>query len=443
MIPLDAVSRSPILPPAYRLVALESVGSTMDEAKRLAQQGAADGTLIEARPPTDPRFARPLSGLYWQVETGEGMLRSRSLWDGALALPVDDLPDGQTHEHRLVGPGYADLLVLERSVTLSRRLGAVPARVSVALDRAGIRAATAAFAADVRPYLGVLAVALIGAMTAQTLVGLRPLAKVRRRLAAIRAGTATRLGDDVPAEVRPLVAEVDALLAAREADVARARARAGDLAHGLKTPLQVLAGDVDRLRAAGQDDLADEVAVVAAAMRRHVERELARARLAGATARADAGAHLATVARGIVAVVRRTPDGARLAWAEDVPEDVVARIDPDDLAEAVGNLMENAARHARSSVSVAARRDGDKVEVLVRDDGAGIPPERLSEVLRRGVRLDTVGGGGGMGLAIVQDIAEVWDGGLSLENAHPGLLARLRLPMASSEQGHGSRTACR
>ncbi|MBB4265896.1 sensor histidine kinase [Roseospira visakhapatnamensis] len=397
---------------------------------------AADGALIQARPPADPRFAHPLSGLYWQLESGGRRLRSRSLWDTDLSLPRDDLQDGQVHEHRLAGPGGVDLLVLERSVTLPRRLGAARARAAVAMDRADIRAATVAFSADMLPFLGVLAVALIGAMTAQTRVGLRPLAAVRARLGAIRAGTATRLGTDVPDEVRALAAEVDALLAAREADVVRARARAGDLAHGLKTPLQVLTGDVDRLRAAGQDALADEVAEVAAAMRRHVDRELARARLArshwgDATARIDARARPARVVRGLLAVLRRTPAGARLTWHEDLPEDLAARLDPDDCTEALGNLLDNAARHAVAAVTVTARRDGAWVEISVRDDGPGIPPGRLSEVLRRGARLDSAGVGRGLGLAIVQDIAEAWDGTLDLENADPGLRARLRVPAAA------------
>jgi len=394
-----------------------------------------DGALVQGRPPTDPRFSRPLSGHYWQLETDDVALRSRSLWDARLTLPDDTLPDdtmpdGQIHDHRLVGPAGEALLVLERKVTLPARLGGARARVAVALDRAGIRASTASFVADIWPFLGVLAVVLIGAMAAQTVVGLRPLAMVRARLAAVRSGAASRLGTHMPDEVRPLAAEVDALLAAREADVARARARAGDLAHGLKTPLQVLAGDVERLRALGQSALADEVATVAATMQRHVDRELALARLAGVGKGGDARARVSLAARGVLAVIRRTPDGVRLTWEEDLPEDVVVRMHPDDLMEALGNLLENAARYAREVVTVRAVREGDWAVVSVRDDGPGIPSDRLAEVSKRGLRLETSAAGWGLGLAIVRDIMEAWQGTLTLTNAAPGLEVCLRVPLA-------------
>src|SRR5690606_6771664 len=162
-------------------------------------------------------------------------------------------------------------------------------RAAVAIDAREIATATRAFAADLLPYLGVLAAVLIAAAYAQVTFGLSPLASVRKRLAAIREGQTTRLGAAFPKEVQPLAAEIDALLEAREREAERARARAADLAHGLKTPLQVLTGDVERLRQKGEADIAADIEQVTTAMRRHVERELARARMkSGArTARAN------------------------------------------------------------------------------------------------------------------------------------------------------------
>ena len=111
---------------------------------------------------------------------------------------------------------------------------------------------------------------------------------------------------------------------------------------GSRPRFQVLAGDIARLKAKGETTMAANIAEVAAAMRRNVERELARARIADGSAngRADVG----NVVRQVVAVVRRTPDGTGLEWVVDLPPTLEARIDPDDLAEALGNLVENAAR---------------------------------------------------------------------------------------------------
>lgn len=389
---------------------------------------AADGSLVLTREPADPRFGEPLSGLYWQLQADNTMLASRSLWDATLALPPDELADGAVHRHRFAGPGGAALIALERSVTLPDRLGGGILRAAVAADAAEIAAATRAFAVDLVPYIGVLAAFLIAAAYMQVSVGLRPLAAVRRHLAAIRDGRRRRLGQAFPDEIQPLAAEVDALLEARERQAEKARARAGDLAHGLKTPLQVLAGCADRLRAKGETEVADDIALVAGSMRRHVERELARARRSATVP--DATAEVARVVERLVAVVARTPAGSRLDWAVEIRAGTVARIDADDLAEALGNLIENAARHARRRVAIGARQEAGLIVVTVADDGGGIPPERLDEALRRGGRLDNLGSGAGLGLAIVQDVAEAWAGELRLRNGAAGLEAAFAVPAA-------------
>jgi signal transduction histidine kinase len=188
-----------------------------------------------------------------------------------------------------------------------------------------------------------------------------------------------------------------------------------------------LAGDVDRLRARGASVEADQIEQVAAAMRRHVQRELARARIAAGLT--PATCRPAEVAARVVGVVRRTPDGARLTWRQAVPADLVAPIDADDLTEVLGALVENAARHAVSSVALSGGRDGTGVVLSVADDGPGIPADRRAAMLERGGRLDTRGDGSGLGLAIAQDIVAAWGGTLSLEIAGPvgGLRARIVL----------------
>jgi len=392
---------------------------------------AADGAFVLARAPGDPRFAEPLSGLYWQIQASDAILRSRSLWDTRLALPVDDLPDGAVHRHRISGPGGTAAIALERSVRLPGRLGGGMMRAAVAIDAAEISAASRAFTVDLLPYIAVLAVFLIAAAYAQVVVGLQPLATVRERLGGIRAGSEHRLGRAFPDEIVPLAAEVDALLDARERQAEKARSRAGDLAHGLKTPLQVLAGCVGRLRALGENDIAQDVELLADTMRRHVERELARARMAmgGPGSTAD----VARVVERLIAVVTRTPSGNRLDWSLDIPAGTVAQIDADDFAEALGNLLENAARHACQRVTVRARAREGVIVTSVIDDGGGIPPERLRDALQRGGRGDRAGGGSaGLGLAIVQDIAEAWGGGLRLRNGAVGLEADFAVPAAGT-----------
>jgi signal transduction histidine kinase len=392
---------------------------------------AADGRLAVAEPPNDPRYAQPLSGLYWQVEGADGaILGSRSLWDMTIALPDDPgARDGRLHERRIPGPRGETLLVLERVLTAPQRFGAGGVRAMVALDAAQLRSATRAFVRDLFPYLGLLAAALIAAGAVQIAVGLRPLAAVGARVAAIRSGAAHRLGSAFPDEVQPMAAEVDALIEARETETARARARAADLAHGLKTPLQALIGEAERLRARGDTAAAAGIEEIVAAMTRHVDRELARARIASAGRAVAADPSL--VVRRVLAVIRRTADGGRLDWRLDAPVGLAVRIDADDLTEAVGALLENAARHARTAVTLRVAPASDGVAISIRDDGPGIPPTRLAELTARGARLDLSTPGSGLGLSIAEEIAEAAGGSLRLVSPEAGgLEAALTLPAA-------------
>lgn len=394
----------------------------------LAGLTRVDGALAQVLPPADPRFEQPYSGLYWQIAADGAVLRSRSLWDVELALPVEDGADATRHNHLLIGPEGAEVLVLEQHVTLPASLGGGRARAAVALDTAELSAARRAFLRDMFPYLAVLGMVLIAAQWAQVTLGLKPLRRVGAEVSALRDGRRRRMGGDWPQEVQPLAAELDALLTAREADVERARGRAGDLAHGLKTPLQALMGEAARLRTGDQAQAAEGIEVVVATMRAHVDRELARTRIALHSRNARAGA--AAVARSVVAVLQRTPGGQRLAWQVDVPDDLLLAIDAADLSEALGALAENAARHAAGRVEVGAVVMGAQARVTVRDDGPGLPADRRAAMMARGVRADETGPGTGLGLAIAAEIAEAAGGVLELEEAGPGLSATLVLPLA-------------
>ncbi|MGA8990962.1 MAG: sensor histidine kinase, partial [Rhodoplanes sp.] len=160
----------------------------------------AEGQLTVSEEPGDPRFDRPLSGLYWQVtrEPNGVVARSRSLWDSELPLPTDELSEGAVHQHQIAGPRGTSLLAVERRVVLPARLGGGAVRVVVARDAADLSELTRNFSADLAPFLVIIALLLIGDFVAQVAVGLAPLKAVRGRLAAIRSGSAERLGTGLP-----------------------------------------------------------------------------------------------------------------------------------------------------------------------------------------------------------------------------------------------------
>lgn len=369
-----------------------------------------EGRLVLTRPPADPRFAEPLSGLYWQIaDDGGQLLRSRSLWDTKLSLPADNLSPGEVHRHEIPGPANTRVLVTEKIISLTVGDRRVPVRVAAATDLGRVSVAAVAFAKDLGIALGLLGLVLTIATVIQVTLGLRPLDALRRGVSDIRAGNIRHLPSAVPAEVQPLVEEVNALLDEQEREIERSRGRAADLAHGLKTPLVALAADAGRLREQGQEAIARDIESVGEAMSRHVDRELARARVRG-TVRRKAGlsTELVPLVRSLIGTLARTPSGMRIAFDLQIADGLSLPMDRTDLAEVLGNLLDNAARHAASLVRISTSLESFGLSIAIEDDGEGVAPAARSKVVERGIRLDEREEGSGLGLAIVQDVLEAY-----------------------------------
>ncbi len=170
------------------------------------------GKLLMSHPPADPRIEDPLSGLYWQVSDDRGqLLRSRSLWDTTLVLPADALPASEKHQHEVSGPAKAHLLVAERGV-----IGACRCELpSLPISR-GCRLPLRVSPRTFSSRLAFSASCWQSPLQIQVRLGLRPLDALRRGIAEIRSGRRQHLPANVPAEVRPLVEEVNALLDVQE-----------------------------------------------------------------------------------------------------------------------------------------------------------------------------------------------------------------------------------
>ncbi len=368
----------------------------------------------------DPRFGKVYSGLYWQVvseKTGQ-YLRSRSLWDTRLALPEDKPQAGVIEMHDIAGPRGASLLTHERRLAFDTPAGEQILRIAVAIDRADILALRSAFAFDVLRALALLAGVLIAAGWIQVTVGLSPLQAVRRGVAAIRDGKSARLQVEVPSEIAPLIEEVNSLLDDQDKAMQRARDRAADLAHGFKTPLTALLADAKRLRDKGHRDIAGDIARTASLMRAHIDRELTRSRIRNI--KASALIEVAPIVQGLIATLKRIPQGERASFAVDIEDGLAVRIERDDLNDVLGNLLENAMRHARTQVRVRAAREGALIRFCVEDDGPGIAAEKRKLVTGRGQRFDSAGLGAGLGLAIVADVLDHYGQTLELGRSKLG-----------------------
>src|SRR5262245_9638969 len=259
--------------------------------------------------------------------------------------------------------------------------------------------------------------------------GFSALDRLRERLGAVREGREQQVTGAFPAEVNPLVQDLNALLEHRERAVQRAVAKAGDLAHGLKTPLAVLAQEAARARAAGQTELGASIEHQIDRMRRQVDYHLAQARAAASGAAPGARTAILESADGLARTLMRLHADRGVTIQLDVSPDHTVRGQREDLDEMLGNLLDNACKWARARIVVSSTASNGSVSVTVDDDGPGIDPSMRAMVLQRGVRADEAAPGSGLGLAIVRDLAEVYGGSIALDSSPlGGLRARLQLP---------------
>ncbi|MCJ2014326.1 sensor histidine kinase [Methylobacterium sp. J-076] len=399
------------------------VGGQIDErldAQVTALRAGFEAGTLAAHPERfdGPPFDRP-GGWVWEVRSGTGAIRSESLEGHAIALgrlgPAGEGERPRPAEGR--APGGGALLV---------RLLALPgATILVGAPQAAAYGPLRDVLASLALALGLLGLFLAAGAVAQVRLGLAPLKRLRDGLAAVREGREARLPGHQPKEIRPLVAELNALLEQNERNLDRARGHVANLAHALKTPLATLA-------MALRDPALDPGGRLAAQvddMDRRVRHHLRRARAAALAGPARARTPLLPRLADLREVLLRIHAERRPEIALAVPEDTSVACEGQDLDEMLGNLLDNACRWCAGTVRVAAERAGGQVEIRIEDDGPGLASDAASAMLERGRRLDEGVPGDGFGLPITLELAELYGGSLSLgRSSLGGLRATLRLP---------------
>ncbi|MDR7116679.1 ATP-binding protein [Caulobacter sp. BE254] len=395
-----------------------------------------DDGVLKAPVLTDIRATRAYSGRYWTIfdqPAGGGGLnvieRSRSLFDSDLMIPVEQSErlmsePGKTLYFDLKGPQNRPL----RAAALLARLPGYPRPVVfiAAEDRSPIDADADRFGRITTLALVILGVGLIAAVVVQVRVGLVPLFRLRREVAAVRRGKAEKLDGDYPEELAPLAVELNALLSHNQEVVERQRTHVGNLAHALKTPLSVM------LTEAGQRPgaLADVVARQAQTMREQVDHHLRRARAAARSQTSGERTPVEPIMDELAVTLERIfqDKGVEIDWR--CPEDLCFQGERQDFMELAGNVMENAGKWCRGKVRAeAVASSPERMTLTVDDDGPGLPPDRWIDALKRGQRMDEHTPGSGLGLSIVDELARAYGGSVTL-GASPlgGLRVTLVLP---------------
>ncbi|AYG70016.1 MULTISPECIES: HAMP domain-containing sensor histidine kinase [unclassified Rhizobium] len=375
--------------------------------------------------PTDPRFGIPNGGFYWQVgRNGTVELRSQSLWEQNLSW-LRARPRDAGRATDMKGPNGSRLLAVERSISIPSATGDQTVDIVMALDNSELAPARWRFFYAMAPSLGVLSVALIGAVVVFLRYGLRPLNDLRTALMAVQERSARKITGQFPREVQPLVDDLNGLLVSRETQLTQARARAGDLAHGLKTPLAALEATARMLSEEGMSERAAAIQAEVSRMEAQIKRTLAQTRASLAAAHTvgvmDASADL----QKIISVMRRLSADREIEFELAAPAEMWLAVDEADFADITGNLIDNARKWAAGKVKVclALLPELEGVKLLIEDDGPGLPEDAEIAFIRRGRRLDESIAGTGFGLAIAKDLVEAYDGKLTLTRSNLGGLS--------------------
>ncbi|MDR6757225.1 signal transduction histidine kinase [Mycoplana sp. BE70] len=394
----------------------------------------------------DLRFSQPQTGWYWIVEPiGENFpsepMSSTSLGYGSIPIPdTETIPfDTRYERYYTTEDTFGNTVeVVETEVVLDQ--DGRTARFRVAGNRNVLEDDISAFSRNLYLALVGFGVGSLVLNAIAILIGLRPLDHVRKALEQIRAGQAERLGGVFPREIQPLVSEVNALIDSNRRIIERARMQVGNLAHSLKTPIAVLLNEA-RVLVAPHGEL---VRNQAEAMQSQVQSYLNRARIAAQRESVLARTEAASVLQRLARVMRRL--NADIEFPLSIqPEDLMVAMEQQDIEEVVGNLLENAARYAHSTVAIRAMLAPEEtgnddtqrrrwIVLEVEDDGPGLEPEQIQEALKRGKRLDESKPGTGLGLSIVREITSEYQGTLTLSRGKSGgLLAQLMLPAVAKD----------
>jgi signal transduction histidine kinase len=407
----------------------------LDEIERLMEVDA-DGQFRLQRPLSDPRYEAHLSGFYWEIQkNGNVLARSTSLEGPMLKVPADGGSDALVHTHSIAGP-TGELLIAERLRWLNG--GKEPLRIIIGTDKRHLDHELLKFNYVLLWSLGGFALSMVAAGIFLLLYAMAPFAHLRTALAKVREGATTNLRGNFPDEVQPLIDDLNNLLATSSEQMQRARAQAGNIAHGLKTPLAILVDEAHQLAQKGERQSASIIHDQCRRMQSQIDYQIARARAAASRGKPGTASSLTDTAQAVVSALERLHVERGVRIKNEIPSGVMVACETQDLNEMLANLIDNACKHAKSRVLLRVENSGPRkfVGVVVEDDGPGLPPEAWDLVFNIGEQWDSRSGGSGLGLPIVRDLVQLYGGEIRLDQSNlSGLKVILELPAFSQADG--------
>jgi signal transduction histidine kinase len=384
---------------------------------------APGGDVLFDHSRPDAIYSQPFSGHYFSIQVGRQTIRSRSLWDQD--LEINAVNSGEIISKHTDGPRGQPLFV----ITTAFEKGGQKITIAIAEDLTAIEKDIAGFQAGFALLALGLLLLLIVLQTLILRLGMRPLANIRHEVKLLERGERDHLSHDVPDEVRPLIGEINHLLQVLGTRLQRSRNALGDLAHAMKKPLTVLSQLTQDEHLRQTPELKKTIAAQVGAMQRTTDHILKRARLAGegpVNTLCDITAEVPL----LIETLRKMHAPRSINVELHITEGIEIRADREDLLELLGNLMDNAFKWAKEKIHLSIKPTAGQVQITIEDDGPGVPAEAIEKLAERGARLDEQTEGHGLGLAIVQDIVELYNGSITMGRSVQlqGFQVRVTLP---------------
>ncbi|MBL4911312.1 MAG: GHKL domain-containing protein [Alteromonadaceae bacterium] len=332
-------------------------------------------------------------------------------------LPRPKLGETKFSDINLAGKAH---LIYSFSVSFGAGKSALPMTLHIIKDKTQLAHVIGDFKQQLWTWLILLMVLLVLVQLVWLKWTLKPLRVLQQELADVEKGERAQLQQDYPQELQQVTNQLNLLLTTEQNQRQRYRNALADLAHSLKTPLAVMQSQQD-LSASSQEQLQ--------LINQMIEHQLKRAQSAGQAAW-HLGIKIAPIAKKLVNTLAKIYQDKQLTINCIVDENISFKGDEADLMEILGNLLDNACKAAKTQVVLNAHIIDEKLEISIADDGNGIALNKRKDILQRGMRADSYQQGHGIGLAIVRDLVDSYQGELLIEQdvQLAGALFVIKLP---------------
>ena len=354
------------------------------------------------------------SGLYALINshpnnnsTNEILWQSQSL----LTLSLQDL-SAELIPFPKIGKNALSSIMLEGrkhllysfSVSFSDNAQPFPITLHLIKDQKDFLLALSDFEQQLWSWLIALMFVFIVIQVAWLLWTLKPLKVLADELTAIEQGDKNALDGEYPLELQQVTSQLNTLLLTEQNQRKRYRNALSDLAHSLKNPLAVMQSEANLSKdSQAQIYLINNI----------IEHQLKRAQSAGESSW-HLGVAVKPLSDKLIASLNKIYQDKHLRFVVNVDENALFKGDEADLMEILGNLADNACKVAKSVVAITAKENNKQLIITVEDDGVGIESSQQEAILARGTRADTYHAGHGIGLAIVRDLVNSYQGQLSI-----------------------------